>query len=192
MSSNYRQVAGLLLFVAGVECVLGIIIAEALYSGYSASLNYISDLGIGPSASIFNSAVFLLGVLSVCGAYFVWKAFNSKLFTIVLALSGVGAMGVGVFTENILPVHAAFSIMLFASAGISAIVSFKVVKSWFSYISAVLGIIALVALVLMVSGNDLGLGIGGMERMIAYPTLLWMIGFGARLIGESETDTTKK
>lgn len=180
------------MFVAGVECVLGIIIAEALYSGYSTSLNYISDLGIGPSAWIFNSAVFMLGVLVIGSVYFMWKTFNSKLFKIVLALSGVGALGVGVFTENILPVHAAFSIMLFASAGISAIVSFKVVKSWVSYISAVLGIIALVALVLMVSGNDLGLGIGGMERMIAYPTLLWMIGFGARLIGESETDTTKK
>lgn len=192
MSSNHRQIAGLLLFVAGLECVLGIIIAEALYSGYSTSVNYISDLGIGPSAWIFNSAVFLLGVLVVCSVYFVWKTFNSRLFTIVLAISGVGAMGVGIFTENSLSVHAAFSIMLFASAGISAIVSFKVVKSWFSYASVMLGIIALVALVLMVSGNDLGLGIGGMERMIAYPTLLWMIGFGARLIGETDTDASKK
>jgi hypothetical membrane protein len=186
MSLNYRQVAGFLLFVAGVECVLGIIVAEALYTGYSTSLNYISDLGIGPSALVFNSAVFLLGVLSLSSVYFVWKEFRSRFFTVVLAVAAVGAMGVGIFTEHMLAFHAAFSLTLFAFAGISAVVSFRVAKSWFSYVSIALGIISLAALPLMVSGNDLGLGIGGMERLIAYPSLLWMIGFGGHLVGDSK------
>jgi len=60
------------------------------------------------------------------------------------------------------------------------------VKPPLSYISVILGAISLVALVLMVSGNDLGVGIGGMERMIAYPALLWMVGFGGHLIGNSD------
>jgi hypothetical membrane protein len=121
-----------------------------------------------------------------------WKASNSKLFTVVIAVTGVGAMGVGIFTEDTLLVHAFFSITVFAFAGISAIVSSKLSKSWFSYISVLLGIISLVALYLLVSGKDLGLGVGGIERMIAYPTLLWMIGFGARLIGEPEISPKKQ
>ncbi|MDH5448962.1 MAG: hypothetical protein OEX01_08200 [Candidatus Bathyarchaeota archaeon] len=37
MTYDNGKIAGLLLLVGGVLCVLGIIIAEALYSGYSTS-----------------------------------------------------------------------------------------------------------------------------------------------------------
>jgi hypothetical protein len=46
-----------------------------------------------------------------------------------------------------------------------------------------LGIIALVAIVLLVTGHYLGIGKGGMERMIAYSILVWALGFGGALIG---------
>jgi hypothetical protein len=43
------------------------------------------------------------------------------------------------------------------------------------------------------SGFYLGLALGGMERFIIYPVLLWMLGFGAYLIGNSsDTTTTSK
>jgi hypothetical protein len=31
----------------------------------------------------------------------------------------------------------------------------------------------------------LGLGLGGIERVIIYPMALWLLGFGAYLIGDS-------
>jgi hypothetical membrane protein len=43
----------------------------------------------------------------------------------------------------------------------------------FSVISVILGLITLGALVLFMVGMDLGLGVGGMERMIVYPILMW-------------------
>ena len=52
-----------------------------------------------------------------------------------------------------------------------------------------MGITALVALVLFVTGNFLTLGRGGMERMIAYPEVLWAIGFGGYLIGSEDKKT---
>ncbi|NWG09959.1 MAG: DUF998 domain-containing protein [Nitrososphaerales archaeon] len=183
MAYDNRKIAGLLLFVGGVECVLGIIIAEALYAGYSTSQNYISDLGVGPSALIFNPSVFLLGVLFIAGAYFIQLAFKSRIFSILLALAGIGAVGVGVFTEDAGVIHIIFSTMVFAFGGISAIVSYKFEKPPLSYVSVVLGAVTILALVLMVFGIYLGLGVGGMERMVAYPALLWLIGFGAHLIG---------
>ena len=132
---------------------------------------------------IFNSSVFLLGVLVIADVYFILQALKSKVFTILVAIAGIGALGVGLFTEDLLLLHAAFTVITFAFAGISAIASYKVGKPPFSYISAVLGTITLIALPLMVTGNDLGLGIGGMERLIAYPSLLWIMGFGAHLMG---------
>jgi hypothetical protein len=38
------------------------------------------------------------------------------------------------------------------------------------------------ALVFFMAGVDLGLGVGGMERMIVYPILMWGAGFGGYLM----------
>ncbi len=70
MAYSREKVAGMVFFIAAAQFLLGLIIAEASYSGYSVSANYISDLGIGPSAVIFNSSVFLGGLLLLIGTYF--------------------------------------------------------------------------------------------------------------------------
>jgi hypothetical membrane protein len=69
MSYPRNKVAGTLFFIADTQFVLCLIIAEALYPGYSVSANYISDLGVGPSALVFNATVFLLGLLLLVGTY---------------------------------------------------------------------------------------------------------------------------
>jgi hypothetical membrane protein len=153
-----------------------------LYPGYSASKNYISDLGIGPSAIIFNFSVFLLGVLVVASSYFIQRAYNSKTYFFLGTLTGIGAMGVGLFPETFLIPHAIASLITFLFGGISAIVSCKIQKTPLSYFYILLGIMALIASTLTVTGNHLGLGIGGMERMIAYPILLWGVSFSSFLI----------
>ena len=190
MKYENREIAGLLLFIGGVQCVLGIIIAEALYPGYSTSENYISDLGVGPSSLIFNSSVFLLGVLAVGGAYFIQRAFNYKLFSVLAAITGIGAIGVGLFPEDAGVAHVVFSLITFLFAGLSAILSYKLQKPPLSYFSVVLGAVSLLALVLFGSGIHLGLGKGGMERIIAYPALLWAIGFGGHVISYSKSEST--
>jgi hypothetical membrane protein len=53
------KVAGVLIFIAASQFILGLIVAEALYPGYSISTNYISDLGVGPSSLVFNMSIFL-------------------------------------------------------------------------------------------------------------------------------------
>jgi hypothetical membrane protein len=193
MKYDDRKIAGSLLFIGAVLCVLGIIVAEALYTGYSTSENYISDLGVGPSSLIFNSSLFLLGVLTVGGAHFIQRAFDFRLFSIFATITGIGAMGVGLFPEDAGVVHVVFSFITFLFAGLSAIMSYKLQKQHFSYFSVILGVVVLLALVLFASGTFLGLGKGGMERMIAYPALLWAIGFGGHLISySSDTSTAKK
>ncbi len=63
--------------------------------------------------------------------------------------------------------------------------SYKLEKQPLSSLSIVLGVFSLLALVLVGSETYLGLGLGGMERMVAYPLLLWEVGFGSQLISYS-------
>jgi hypothetical membrane protein len=51
----------------------------------------------------------------------------------------------------------------------------------FNIIVILLGLMSLLAMILFIGNFYLGLGVGGMERMIVYPILIWMIGFGGFL-----------
>jgi len=200
MGYSNGKVAGTLILIAVTQFVLGIIVSEALYSGYSISDNYISDLGVGPSSMIFNSSVFLMGLLLIVGAYFLHRAFNFPMLTVMLVLTAIGAMGVGVFTEDFGTIHSVVSLIAFLFSGLSAIFSvvcshvhkFNLVKMPFSTISVILGLITLGSLALFMAGMDLGLGVGGMERMIVYPILMWGVGFGGYLIAYPQERTTEQ
>lgn len=48
MGYSNGKVAGAFIFVAITQFILGVIVSEALYPGYSIANNYISDLGVGP------------------------------------------------------------------------------------------------------------------------------------------------
>lgn len=182
MRHDNRKMTGGLLFVGGVQFLLVVTIAEALYPGYSISENWISDLGVGTTAILFNSSVFLLGSFMVVGAYYFRRTCGSRFF-ILLIITGVGAMGVGLFPENFGIVHGISSLVTFVSGGLSAIMAHRLQKPPLSYFSALLGAMSLLAYAFSISGTYLGLGRGGMERMIAYPILLWIVGFGSYLIG---------
>jgi hypothetical membrane protein len=200
MAYSSGKVAGALFFIAVTQFVLGLIVSEALYSGYSISDNYISDLGVGPSSMIFNSSVFLMGLLLIIGAYFLQRAFDFKILTVLLVLTAIGAMGIGIFTEDFGTIHSVVSLIAFLFGGLSAIFSvmcsyvhkFKLLEMPFSVIAVILGLMSLGALVLFMAGMDLGLGVGGMERMIVYPLLMWGAGFGGHLIVHPEKPTTQQ
>lgn len=190
MKYDNGKVGGTLLFIGGAQFLLFLVIAEALYPDYSVSVNYISDLGVGPVSLIFNSSVFLLGIMVVAGAYFVQRALGYRLLFILMTLAGLGGMGVGLFPETVIIIHLIASLIAFLFGGLSAIVSCKLQKPPLSYLSILLGVLSLVALVLSCANVFLGLGKGGMERMIVYPVLLWMVGFGGYLIGYSKDTVT--
>jgi hypothetical membrane protein len=186
MGYSNGKIAGILSFIAATQFVLGLIVAEALYPGYNISQNYISDLGIGSSAMIFNASIFLLGLFMIIGTYFLQRAFNIKILTALLTLTALGSMGVAVFTKNSEPMHSIAALLVFLFGGLSTIYSYKLMKPPFYFINVILGLMTLSSLVLFAVHQYLGLGIGGMERMIVYPILIWAIGFGGYLIALPE------
>ena len=48
----------------------------------------------------------------------------------------------------------------------------------FRLYSALSGVVSLIAVGLFFTGHNLGLGQGGIERVISYPLTLWLILFG--------------
>jgi len=200
MAYSNGKVAGTLFFIAVTQFVISLIVSEALYPSYSVADNYISDLGVGPSSMIFNSSVFLLGLLVLVGTYFLKRAFKEfKMLTLVLVLTAIGTMGVGIFTEDFGIIHTVVSLIAFLFGGLSTILSVicsyvhksRLVEMPFSILAVILGLIALSALALFAGKIYLGLGAGGMERMIAYPILMWGAGFGGYLIAHPERAKTE-
>ena len=181
-----RKVAGALILVAAMQFVICMIIAEAMYAGYHVGRNYISDLGVGPSAKIFNASIILFGLMTMAGAYFLSRVYQGKLTALIFFFTGFGALLVGFFPQSVSIAHATGALMAFVCGGLSAISLITVEKSVFNYMSVAMGSMSLTALLLFIGGNYLGIEPGGMERMIAYPVLLWAIGFGGYLIGLPE------
>ena len=195
------KVSGALLFLASTQFLFGMFVAETLYPGYSVSVNYISDLGatchttctiVQPSSLIFDSSVFLLGALLILGAYLFRQGSGSVLAPLLLGITGLGAMGVGVFPETTGVLHVVVSLVAFAGGGLAALASFKFSRPILSYFAVILGTMTLVALVLYASGIYLGLGAGGMERVVLYPVLTWGIGFGGYLTARTEDSFVKR
>jgi len=205
MALSNAAKSGVAVFVGAVQFGVLLIVSEILYSGngtnsygythgyaYSVFTNYVSDLGatcpskgacyIPPSAMLFDSSIALMGLLIVVGAYFLHKAFRWTPASVMVALSGVGALGVGLAPETTGIWHGIFSLMVFLFAGLSAIVTYRFQKKPMAYFSVILGVATLIALALYVPNIYLGLGPGGMERMVVYPALLWSIAFGGHLM----------
>jgi hypothetical membrane protein len=197
-----NRLSGAIFIVGVVQFTLCLIIAEALYTGYSVSANYVSDLGVGSSSIVFNSSVFVLGLSVGVGAYLLKNITELKTSRILLFLMALGAMGVGVFTKDFTLVHGAVSSAAFFFGGLSAIASGFFLRKPLSWISIVLGAMTIGALVLfsigiVTSGSMtstvaydsifyLGLGPGGMERMIIYPAIMWLALFGSHLASRQE------
>ncbi len=198
MATSDASKAGAAIFVGTVQFAIFMVLAEIYYPGYNVSLNYISDLGATctsacvihePSSAIFNSSVVVLGLAVLLGAYYIRRSFKWSPGTITVALAGVGAVGVGLFTETTGVWHSVFSLVTFLFAGLSAVLLARFQRRPMSYFSVALGLLSLAALVLSIPDEYLGLGPGGMERMIVYPVLLWGVGFGAHLMGEAGEDS---
>src|SRR2546421_8230796 len=186
MRLDDRQWAGLLLFVGIAQfAIIGLTVAESVSPGYSVSQNYISDLGVGPAALIFDPSIILVGVLVLATAWFLWRAVGDRILSIVVALGGAGAIAVGVFTEAFGVVHEIVSLWTFIFIGLSAIFAARIVRPPFRYLSLVLGVLSLVALGLFIANADLGLGPVRMERMIVWPLLVCGTAFGGYLFGSS-------
>ena len=174
-----------------------VIVARAWSMPYSIRANTISDLGnsicglfngryvCSPFHALMNSALICLGVFMLIGSSLIYHEFKPTKYAALgfgfMAIAGLGTVLVGVFPENSPAVlHTVGAAMPFLIGNVGIIILGAVLKlpvrlRWFSLAT---GIISLIGLAFFITNYYLGLGIGGMERIVAYPQTIWLIVFG--------------
>ncbi|MHA1320089.1 MAG: DUF998 domain-containing protein [Promethearchaeota archaeon] len=186
--------AGLVLFVGSVQWLMMMIILESFQPDYNSSLHYVSSLGVGTTSIIYNISIFLFGLSVVISSSILYKTLGGKIFPLTLLITGLLVMGVGLFPENVRPIHGYVTAFAFLFAVFAPILSFKALKPPLSYISIIIGLISLTLLIVFLpylglpaesTIQILGFAKGTLERMIIYPLMFWMLSLSVSLFNKS-------
>jgi hypothetical membrane protein len=189
-------VAGVLYSSAGFVLLMGIMTAETKYPVFRhyTTRQEISDLGgtrpphglvTQPSAMIFDATMLIAGVLLLAGAFALWWLYRDWVLTVVSALFGAGAFLVGIFPGNTAP-HPFAAMIAFVFSALTAIAAVRVTSGPFRVMTVSAGVLSLVALVAGELGGNSpvvkSIGIGGTERWVVFPIILWLVLFGGYLL----------
>ncbi|MHA1969770.1 MAG: DUF998 domain-containing protein [Candidatus Hodarchaeales archaeon] len=185
-----RNIIGLLLFFCSGQFFIIILIGEGTALNYNSAIHYVSSLGVGSTALLFNFSVFILGLGTLACTYFFQKEYGEIIPSIFLFLTGVCATGVGIFPENTRPFHGIFTGFVFLFGAIFLITTIKIEQSPIIISLSILGIVIfLLAIVFLpylgldIDSQEKFLGFmkGTLERFIIYLTLLSYIFLGGYL-----------
>ncbi len=132
-----------------------------------------------------NASFVVLGLTIILGSALVYPAFNPARGTAagfgLFAVGGGGVVMVGVFPEDALSgIHGVGAALPFLVGNIGLVLlgwSLSV-PGWLRLYTTLSGGVALFALVLYANNAFLGLGEGGLERVVAYPQTVWQIVLG--------------
>jgi hypothetical membrane protein len=132
-----------------------------------------------------NASLMLLGLAMASGSLLIYQAFKKDTTTLfgfsLMAAAGFGTLIVGLFPENTVSFLHTFGASLPFLVGNVALIIFSIslaIPRLLRCYTFASGFIALTALILFYTQHYSGLGIGGMERLVAYPQTIWLIVFG--------------
>lgn len=152
---------------------------------------------------LFNFSLALFGLLLVSGMFLADELFRKgtwhNAWSILLAAAGIGAMGVGLFPEDLLlSLHGISALIAFVCSGASLVAASMAMRAdrrwssgWQKY--TLLSGVASLAFALALTLSDFGviqrwpvmgnaLGFGGLERLIIIPVILWIIAVSIRML----------
>jgi hypothetical membrane protein len=185
-----RTLAGLAFVALAAQFLTTIMLAAAMVPGYDFRGGAISDLGVFPeTALLFNGSLVVLGLLNLLGGYFFYRSHGRRWILGVFAVTGVGAVGAGLFPLHVGDLHGLFALVAFLFVNLQALASATRLSGPMRALSVLAGVVGLVFVGLMIVGDGGNvaafgpIGHGGTERMIAYPPLLWLAAFGGYLLG---------
>ncbi len=200
---------GAIAWVVAVQFfITQIVVATAWPRHFSLSSDYISDLGntfcgaypagsahtvCSPWHLAMNTSFLVLGVTMIIGAWLSRSAFPRgwvrELAMALFTLAGVGVFVVGVYPENTDNAKHVLGAGLNFVAGNIAMIVYGLAlaqrpaeRGLIAVFSLLAGGLGLLATLLFVSGHFLGIGLGGMERVAAYPMTVWQIVIGVALL----------
>jgi len=195
---NRHPLIGPIFWLLSVQYFLTqFVVAKAWKTPFSLATNAISDLGntvcgtygnryvCSPLHDWMNASFIVLGLTMFLGSYFITSEFRrntlSRISFRLMALAGFGTILVGFFPENTVSLlHITGAILPFLFGNV-ALIMFSYALSLppgFRYYTRISGMIGVAALAFFLMDHYFGLGLGGMERIVAYPQTIWLIAFG--------------
>jgi len=191
------RLPGTLMFVQAAQFMTVIMLAASIAPGYDFGGGAISDLGvIRETATLFNVSLVLTGLLNLAIGSLLHAERPNRWLLAVYVAAGVGAIGAGLVPLDSGDAHSLFALAAFLFFNVQALVASRLVTGPMAAISIVAGVVGLIFAGIMVVG-DWGnpsvfgpIGHGGVERMIVYPVMLWLLAFGGYLLGRQPTSET--
>jgi hypothetical membrane protein len=197
---------GPILYVAGMQYFAVQLLAALRWPRpYNISRDTISDLGntacgtwngryvCSPLHDLMNGSFIVLGITMLLGSVLISRRHGKGRMATAgftaMGLSGLGAVMVGIFPENSVPaLHGLGSVLPFTlgNAALMAIAISLAIPPLLRLCVFVSGAAALLALAAYASSHDLGLGEGGIERVVAYPQTICLVVIGCYLIAVSQ------
>ena len=203
-----RTTAAAILWLSSVQFFLAqAIVQSAWTTPFSLTQNFISDLGntacapyplgsdnyvCSPWHFWMNASFLLIGLTIPLGAALARHVFRPGLLReaalVLLALAGPGFVAVSLYPENVaIAPHKIGAGFVFVSGNLGLALLGVAIQQTFRRVRlatalAVLGIAGFIATVLLVTGRYLGIGIGGIERVAAYPLPVGLIMTGYFLL----------
>ena len=199
-----RRLPGLgpLLYLSCVQYfIVQVVVGERWRPPYSWSRNTISDLGntvcgafnthrvCSPLHDLMNLSFLLLGATMLVGSMLNRQTNLTRRGTSIgfrcMEVAGAGVVVVGLFPENSVSALHGFGAALTFVLGNIAIIVLGVtlrIPLVLRVISVCLGVLALAALVAFANSHNVGIGEGGIERVVAYPQTVWLISTGAYML----------
>ncbi len=207
--SKRHPLLGSFCWIASLQYfIVQLIVSSRWPVAYSWGNNAISDLGntvcgdygpryvCSPAHGLMNLSFIVLGLTMMSGAVFIYQSFHKSFWTLVgftgMGLSGLGAILVGIFPENVNAVlHLSGASLAFLVGNFAVVIlGFTLnVSKRIRYYTLATGIIGLIAAGLFAMNIYAGLGLGGMERLALYLQTIWLIVFGAYLWLKSTHDS---
>ena len=210
--TNHHPYVGPISWILSLQYFISqVFVAQAWNPPYSWSLNTISDLGntqcgqyherfiCSPHYPLMNASLIILGITIALGSALIYYGFKRSFWSYIgfsmMAIAGVGAWFVGAFPEDtISQLHIVGAAMPFLFGNISLIILGLTLEipRWFKYLTVLSGALALVALLFFLKDEYLIFGLGGMERIVAYPQTLWLIVFGIYVSAHRYQENVRK
>ncbi|MEV4569426.1 DUF998 domain-containing protein [Nonomuraea sp. NPDC049419] len=195
-SGMYRSVAA---GVAWLSCLqvfaVDFVVQAEWVAPYPVSEGYLSDLGntaCGPTAcsprhALMNGSFLVLGLLLVAGLLLASGARGGRAGRVMVALAGLGWILVGLAPENEnMLLHLIGALLIFVCGNVGMIVyGLRLRTSGHHFVgvwSLFTGAVGVAATALFLSGQFLGLGLGGMERLAVYAIVVWAAVLGVTTV----------
>ena len=172
-----------------------IMLGASMAPGYDVQGGAISELGVvGETALLFNGALLAVGLLNIVGGYLLFRSHGHVWVFAVFLLAGLGAIGAGLVPFNTSDLHGIFALVAFVFFNIEALAAatFSADRCAGSPSSPAWWVLHSWSLMVIGDGGNPGvfgpIGHGAEERMIVYPSMLWMMAFGGYLMAARSGD----